>query len=65
MGEAIRSALALAAKDLRLEFRTRTALVSALMFAVLTLLVFVFATLGSAIGTYLAGFRIFDRLFGA
>lgn len=27
-----------------------------------TLLVFFFATLGSAIGTYLAGFRIFDRL---
>ena len=27
-----------------------------------TLLVFFFATLGSAIGTYLAGFRILDRL---
>jgi pheromone shutdown-related protein TraB len=27
-----------------------------------TLLVFLFSTLGSAVGTYLAGFRIFDRL---
>jgi hypothetical protein len=25
--------------------------------------VFLFSTLGSAIGTYVAGFRIFDRLF--
>ncbi len=29
-----------------------------------TLLVFFLATLGSAAGTYLAGFRIFGRLFG-
>ncbi len=29
-----------------------------------TLLVFLFSTLGSAVGTYLAGFRIFDRLTG-
>ncbi|MCP3871457.1 MAG: TraB/GumN family protein [Gammaproteobacteria bacterium] len=29
-----------------------------------TLLVFLFSTLGSAVGTYLAGFRIFDRLAG-
>jgi pheromone shutdown-related protein TraB len=29
-----------------------------------TLLVFLFSTLGSAIGTYVAGFRIFDRLTG-
>ena len=29
-----------------------------------TLLVFVLSTLGSAIGTYVAGFRIFDRLTG-
>jgi len=29
-----------------------------------TLLVFLFSTLGSAIGTYVAGFRIFDRLAG-
>ncbi|HEC19539.1 MAG TPA: conjugal transfer protein TraB, partial [Gammaproteobacteria bacterium] len=28
------------------------------------LLVFLFSTLGSAIGTYVAGFRIFDRLTG-
>jgi len=27
------------------------------------LLVFLFSTLGSAIGTYVAGFRIFERLF--
>ncbi len=30
-----------------------------------TLLVFLFATLGSAAGTYIAGFRIFERLVGA
>lgn len=29
-----------------------------------TLLVFLFSTIGSAVGTYLAGFRIFDRLSG-
>jgi pheromone shutdown-related protein TraB len=29
-----------------------------------TLLIFFFSTLGSAIGTYVAGFRIFDRLTG-
>jgi pheromone shutdown-related protein TraB len=29
-----------------------------------TLLVFVFSTIGSAVGTYVAGFRIFDRLTG-
>lgn len=29
-----------------------------------TLLVFLFSTLGSAVGTYLAGFRIFDKLAG-
>jgi len=29
-----------------------------------TLLVFIFSTLGSAAGTYLAGYRIFDRLTG-
>jgi pheromone shutdown protein TraB len=28
------------------------------------LLVFLFSTIGSAIGTYVAGFRIFDRLAG-
>ncbi|MGH7585378.1 MAG: heme exporter protein CcmB [Gemmatimonadales bacterium] len=51
MNESLRSALALAAKDLRLEFRTRTALVSALMFAVLTLLVFVFSRDQSLVST--------------
>jgi heme exporter protein B len=51
MGEALRCALALAAKDLRLEFRARTALVSALMFAVLTLLVFVFSRDQSLVST--------------
>ncbi len=30
-----------------------------------TLLVFLFATIGSAAGTYIAGFRIFERLVGA
>ncbi len=30
-----------------------------------TLLVFLFATIGSAIGTYVAGFRIFERLIGS
>ena len=29
-----------------------------------TLLVFLFSTIGSAVGTYLAGFRIYDRLSG-
>jgi pheromone shutdown protein TraB len=29
-----------------------------------TLLVFIFSTLGSAVGTYLAGFRIFEKLTG-
>ncbi|MCG7949287.1 MAG: conjugal transfer protein TraB, partial [Candidatus Thiodiazotropha taylori] len=29
-----------------------------------TLLVFLFSTIGSAAGTYIAGFRIFDRLVG-
>jgi len=28
------------------------------------LLIFILSTLGSAIGTYIAGFRIFDRLSG-
>jgi len=30
-----------------------------------TLLVFLLASFGSAIGTYVAGFRIFDRLSGS
>ncbi len=39
MGEALRDAWAIARKDLRLEFRTRTAILSALVFTVLVLLV--------------------------
>ena len=51
MPEAVRSALAIAGKDLRLEFRTRTALLSAFVFAVLTLLVFNFSRDQSLIST--------------
>jgi heme exporter protein B len=40
---AVRAALAIAGKDLRIEWRHRTALVSAVVFAVLVLLVFIFA----------------------
>ncbi len=43
MGETFRVALAVAAKDLRVEFRSRTALVSALAFAALVLVIFNFA----------------------
>lgn len=43
MGNAIRLALVIAAKDLRAEFRSRTALLSALVFAALVLVVFNFA----------------------
>ncbi len=39
MGEALRDAWAIARKDLRLEFRSRTAILSALVFTVLVLLV--------------------------
>lgn len=39
MGEALRDAWAIARKDVRLEFRTRTAILSALVFTVLVLLV--------------------------
>jgi heme exporter protein B len=39
VGEALRDAWAIARKDLRLEFRTRTAILSALVFTVLVLLV--------------------------
>ena len=51
MPEGLRSALAIAAKDLRLEFRARTALLSAFVFAVLTLLVFNFSRDQSLIST--------------
>ena len=39
----MRAALAIAAKDLRIEWRNRTAFATAVVFAVLVLLVFVFA----------------------
>jgi len=41
--ETIRLALAIAAKDIRAELRSRTALVSALVFAALVLVIFNFA----------------------
>lgn len=43
MGSGLRAALALAARDLRAELRSRTALTSALVFAALVLVVFNFA----------------------
>ncbi len=43
MGNGLRVVFALAAKDLRLEFRTKTALLSATMFAALVLVIFNFA----------------------
>ena len=43
MGEFLRVALAVAGKDIRIERRSRTALVSALAFAALTLVIFNFA----------------------
>jgi len=43
MGEALAAALAIAGKDLRAELRSRTALVSALVFAALILVVFSFS----------------------
>ena len=43
MGSALRLALAIAAKDLRVEMRSRTALLSAVVFAALVLVVFNFA----------------------
>ncbi len=46
-----RHALAIAAKDLRLEWRTRTSLLSAVVFAALTLLVFNFARDPTAVAT--------------
>lgn len=42
MGEALRTLLAVAAKDLRLEFRRRTAILAAVAFAALVLVVFNF-----------------------
>lgn len=46
-----RHALAIAGKDLRLEWRTRTSLLSAVVFAALTLLVFNFARDPTAVAT--------------
>lgn len=43
MGEVLRHALAIAGKDLRLEFRSRTAFLSALVFTALVLAIFQFA----------------------
>ena len=43
MPESVRLALAVAAKDLRLEFRSKTALLSAIVFAVQVLVVFNFS----------------------
>ena len=43
MPEALRLALAIAAKDIRAELRSRTALLSAVVFAALVLVVFNFA----------------------
>ena len=43
MGDSVRATLAVAAKDIRAELRSRTALISALVFAALVLVVFNFA----------------------
>ena len=51
MGRAIRLVLVLAAKDLRVEFRTRTSLLSAAVFAALVLIVFNFARDPTAVAT--------------
>ena len=51
MRRAIRLALVLAAKDLRVEFRTRTSLLSAAVFAALVLIVFNFARDPTAVAT--------------
>ena len=51
MVRAIRLALVLAAKDLRVEFRTRTSLLSAVVFAALVLIVFNFARDPTAVAT--------------
>lgn len=51
MGSAIRLILVIAGKDLRLEFRTRTSLLSAAVFAALVLVVFNFARDPTAVAT--------------
>ena len=51
MGRALRLILVIAGKDLRLEFRSRTSLLSAAVFAALVLLVFNFARDPTAVAT--------------
>ncbi|MBK6421927.1 MAG: heme exporter protein CcmB [Gemmatimonadetes bacterium] len=51
MGKGLRHALAIAGKDLRVELRTRTSLLSAAVFAVLVLMVFNFARDPTAVAT--------------
>lgn len=51
MGEVLRHALAIAGKDLRLEFRSRTAFLSALVFTALVLAIFHFARDPTAVST--------------
>lgn len=51
MGRAIRLALVIAGKDLRMELRTRTSLLSAAVFAALVLMVFNFARDPTAVAT--------------
>jgi heme exporter protein B len=51
VGDAIRAALAIAAKDLRLEWRSRSALLSAVVFAALVLVIFNFARDPTAVST--------------
>lgn len=51
MGEALKLALAIAGKDIRVELRTRTSLLSAAVFAVLVLLVFNFGRDPTAVAT--------------
>ncbi|HKV73789.1 MAG TPA: heme exporter protein CcmB [Gemmatimonadales bacterium] len=51
MAEAVRAALAIAGKDLRLEWRSRSALLSAVVFAALVLVIFNFARDPTAVST--------------
>ncbi|HXI20655.1 MAG TPA: heme exporter protein CcmB [Gemmatimonadales bacterium] len=51
MGRSLRLALAIAGKDIRVELRTRTSLLSAMVFAALVLLVFNFARDPTAVAT--------------
>ena len=51
MGDVFRAALTIAAKDLRLEWRSRSALLSAVVFAALVLVIFNFARDPTAVST--------------